>query len=77
MFGIGSAYAFFQALRAKRHIEESGGALSGRGRVWWCLIVGALGMALWPPILAIGVSNQFQVDPATRSLGSQQNTLAR
>jgi hypothetical protein len=60
LFGIGSAYAFVQALRAKREVDHSDGTLRGSGRIWWCLIIGAVGMVLWLPILAVGLVNQFR-----------------
>jgi hypothetical protein len=60
LFGLGSAFAFTQALRARRYILESNGNLRGTGRVWWCLIVGAIGMVLWLPLLGIIIINQFR-----------------
>lgn len=60
LFGVGSLFAFVQALRARRYIRESGGALRGSGRVWWCLVVGAIGMVLWLPVLTVGIFNQFR-----------------
>jgi hypothetical protein len=55
--GIGSLIAVWQGYRAKNLIVDSQGSLVGNGRVWWCLIVGAIGLVIWIPILAIGVFN--------------------
>lgn len=43
--GIGSFIAFRSGLRARRLIASSRGSLQGIGRAWWCLIVGAAGVA--------------------------------
>ena len=58
--GFGSLYAFLCGLRARRMIQASGGTLEGRGRAWWCLIVGALGMLMWFPIFAVGIFNNLR-----------------
>jgi len=60
IMGFGSLYAFRCGLRARRMIQVSGGALTGRGRAWWCLIVGALGMPVWFPIFAVGIFNNLR-----------------
>ena len=52
MMGLGSLYAFICGLRARSLIKASDGQLVGMGRAKWCLVVGALGMAVWFPILA-------------------------
>jgi len=58
--GFGSAVAVVNALRARRLINASGGALLGMGRVWWCLIVGSIGVILWTPIVLVVIVNQFR-----------------
>jgi len=60
LMGIGSVVAFFSGLRAKRLIEQSDGTVKGMGRVWWCLIVGGLGAAIWVPLLVIAIVNNVQ-----------------
>ena len=57
--GIGSLIAILSALRAKKLIAQSGGKASGMGRVWWCLIVGGLGLLLWGPIIIMGIVNNI------------------
>ena len=59
LFGVGSLIAFVSALRARRLIRESNGTIEGMARVWWCLIVGGIGMAFWFPILAVGIFNNL------------------
>ncbi|MDQ6827797.1 MAG: hypothetical protein M3081_02915 [Gemmatimonadota bacterium] len=58
--GIGSAIAFVSGLRARRLIVASNGTLRGGGRVWWCLIVGGVGIILWTPLVVVGIFNQFR-----------------
>ena len=53
MMGLGSLYAFICGLRARSIIKASDGQLVGMGRAKWCLVVGAFGMAVWFPILAL------------------------
>ena len=60
LFGFGSAYAFAQGLRVKREIDRSGGLLRGKRRAWWCLIFGAAGMALWFPMVVVGIFNRMR-----------------
>ena len=60
IMGFGSLYAFVSGVRARRMIRESGGALSGSGRTWWCLIVGGIGMAIWFPIILVGILNNVR-----------------
>ncbi len=57
LMGIGSAIAVISGLKARRLIVESGGSLKGIGRVWWCLLVGGLGLALWVPVVVVGIFN--------------------
>jgi hypothetical protein len=57
--GIGSVIAVVAGLKARRLIRKSGGALAGMGRVWWCLVVGVLGILLWIPVMVIGIANNL------------------
>lgn len=56
--GIGSLYSLICAVRAKKLIDGSGGKLAGIGRVWWCFVVGGLGVLIWLPIIVMGILNQ-------------------
>ena len=60
IMGFGSLYAFTCGLRARRMIRASGGTLKGTKRVWWCLIVGLIGMLVWFPIFAVGIFNNVR-----------------
>ena len=57
--GVGSLVAVVLGLKARTAIAASNGMLVGSGRVRWCLIVGGLGLALWVPIVVIGMLNQL------------------
>jgi len=59
LMGLGSLSAIVLGLKARKAINTSGGTLIGTGRVWWCLVVGGLGLAFWLPIILIGFRNQF------------------
>ena len=57
--GIGSLIAIMSGLKAKRLITQSKGGSLGMGGVWWCLIVGGVGVGLWVPIITIAIINNF------------------
>jgi hypothetical protein len=47
LMGVGSVISIFHALKALRIIKQSNGAITGMGKVWWCLIVGGWGVMFW------------------------------
>jgi len=57
--GIGSVIAILSGLKAKRLIAQSRGGSLGMGGVWWCLIVGGIGVVLWVPVIMIAVINNL------------------
>jgi len=57
--GIGSIIAVMSGLKARRLILNSNDTVVGMGRVWWCLVVGSLGIAFWLPIVAVGLINNL------------------
>jgi hypothetical protein len=59
LVGIGSLIAVVQALKARRLIRESNGKLNGNGKVWWCLILGGLGLLFWIPMIGGLVVSSF------------------
>lgn len=59
LMGAGSLIAVLNGVRAKRLIEDSQGLLRGQGRVWWCIVVGGIGLAVWIPLLIVAAVNQF------------------
>ena len=44
--GFGSLVAFVVGLYARKLIKESGGGIHGIRLAWWCIVVGALRLAL-------------------------------
>lgn len=57
--GIGSLCSFILAMKARNIIKQSNGEVIGMGKVWWCLIVGGIGMLIWFPILIMGIINNL------------------
>lgn len=57
--GVGSLIAFIYGIKSRKIINQSNGELVGEGRVWWCLIVGGLGILFWVPIIIMGVFNML------------------
>jgi len=55
--GIGSLIAVVSGIKARKLINQSDGKLSGMGRVWWCLILGGIGILIWLPIVVIILIN--------------------
>jgi hypothetical protein len=49
--GIGSLIAFISGLQARKIINQSDGQIGGLKLAWWCIIVGALGMIIFPLIV--------------------------
>ena len=49
--GVGSLLALIIGLRARRLIKQSGGEVTGVRMAWWCIVVGALGLATVTPYL--------------------------
>ena len=59
LMGIGSAIAVISGIKAKRLIHESGGTVVGMKQVWWCLIVGGIGLLIWVPVVIVGIANNL------------------
>ena len=55
--GVGSVIAVINAFKAKRMIDASQGELKGQGKIWWCFIVGGLGLSWWVYVLVMVVKN--------------------
>jgi hypothetical protein len=58
--GIGSFLALLSGLKARKIINQSDGKIAGIKMAWWCIIVGALGTTLMPPLLILIVINQLK-----------------
>ncbi|MEP6574255.1 MAG: hypothetical protein ABJD11_16255 [Gemmatimonadota bacterium] len=59
LMGIGSAIAVYNGLKARRIVNASDGRRHGGFTMWWCLVVGALGILIWAPVVLVGIYNQF------------------
>lgn len=59
LMGIGSAVAVVSGLKAQRLIRESGNPIAGMPRVRWCLVVGGIGLAVWVPVVIVGIVNNL------------------
>jgi hypothetical protein len=58
--GIGSFLALLYGLRARKVINQSDREIVGIKMAWWCIIVGAMGTAVMPPLLISIVVNQLK-----------------
>lgn len=58
--GIGSLTSIILARRAQQIIKQSNNRIQGKGRMWWCFIVGFFGIILWFPIVLVAVINHLQ-----------------
>lgn len=47
LLGVGSFIAIKEAIKARKLIIQSNGEIKGMGKVWWCFIVGGLGLSFW------------------------------
>jgi len=56
--GIGSFISIYFGIKAKRIIKQKNIDI-GMGAVWWCLIVGSLGIITWVPIIIIILINKL------------------
>jgi len=53
LFGIGSLLSFILAFKAYKAINASNGTFVGKGRAWWCFILGGFGIILFFSIYII------------------------
>ncbi len=57
LLGFGSFIAVRNALKARTIINSSNGEIKPDGRVWWCFIVGGLGLSFWLFVLIMALLN--------------------
>jgi len=57
LMGVGSAISLFKAAKAMRIINQSNGEIVGMGKVWWCFIVGGLGVMFWGFVIIMVLVN--------------------
>ncbi len=51
ILGVGSLIALILGWKARRIIQASDGRISGRLMAWWCILAGALGTLILPPLV--------------------------
>jgi hypothetical protein len=52
IWGIGSFVALIMGLKARKAVQASNGKYHGLVRVWWCILVGGVGV-IWITTLVI------------------------
>lgn len=57
LLGFGSFIAVKNGLKARTIINNSNGEIKPDGRVWWCFIVGGLGLSFWLFVLIMAFLN--------------------
>jgi hypothetical protein len=58
--GIGSLIALILGWRALVIIRNARGRISGRLMAWWCILAGALGTLILPPLTIVIVLKQLR-----------------
>ena len=58
--GLGSLYAFWCGVRARRMSRSLSVPLNTTVKMIWCIVVGAIGMVIWVPIILIGIVNNLR-----------------
>jgi hypothetical protein len=58
--GLGSLIALVIGLRASRIIRQSNGRIGGGFMAWWCILAGALGTFILPPLTIAGILKQLK-----------------
>lgn len=53
--GLSSLVALVIGLRAKKLIQQSKSEIVGIKLAWWCIIVGALGLTILPPLVLLNI----------------------
>lgn len=59
-FGVGSLIALILGLKASRIIQASQGRISGGVMAWWCILAGAVGALIFPPLTIIAILKGFK-----------------
>ena len=60
IFGIGSLIALIFGWRALLIIQSANGRISGRLGAWWCILAGALGTLILPPLTIVTILKQLK-----------------
>jgi len=59
IFGIGSLIALILGWRALLIIQSANGRINGPLKAWWCILAGALGTLILPPLTILGILKQL------------------
>jgi hypothetical protein len=60
IFGVASLIALILGLRALLIIQSANGRISGRLMAWWCILAGALGTLILPPLTVVAILKQLR-----------------
>lgn len=60
IFGIGSLIALILGWKALLIIQGAQGRISGRFVAWWCILAGALGTLILPPLIIVTILKQLK-----------------
>jgi len=55
VYGIGSLVALILGLKALRIIGRTQSRINGRFVAWWCILVGAIGTLIVPPLVVLSI----------------------
>lgn len=60
IFGLGSLIALILGCKALRIIQGADRRISGRLVAWWCIVAGALGTLILPPLTIATILKQLR-----------------
>jgi hypothetical protein len=60
IFGVGSLIALILGWKAARIIQASEGRISGGVMAWWCILSGAIGTLILPPVTIAAILKQLR-----------------
>ena len=60
IFGVASLIALILGLRALLIIQSANGRISGLLMAWWCILAGALGTFILPPLTVVAILKQLR-----------------
>jgi len=60
IFGLGSLVALILGCKALRIIQGADRRISGRLVAWWCILAGALGTLILPPLTIATILKQLR-----------------
>jgi len=60
IFGLGSMIALVLGCKALRIIRTAEQKIAGRLLAWWCILAGALGTLILPPLTVLAILKQLR-----------------